>query len=171
MTRDELRELLLETADERGEVTRDGVVAAASDPQHPLHDDPHFLWGDDRAAAHEYRKEYAGRLIRRVYFVPRPVERRVARVPVFVRNPRRESEKEAGHVLLESVEKSSAHALIVVRDELDRATGALRRAAAVAGALEVTGADERLARLLAEVRTLQAQLTPPLFMATAARAT
>lgn len=160
MTQGELRKVLEETADEAGRVTRDGVVAAAADPGHPLHSDPHFLWGDDAAAAREHRLEYAGRLIRRVYITVRPVQARRARVPYFVRCPRTD-ENEPGHVPLQSVEASSPNAAIVMQDELRRCVGILRRTAAVASQLGIAGLDDDVTNLLSAALRIQGRLIIP----------
>jgi hypothetical protein len=160
MTQDELRKVLEETADEAGRVTREGVVAAAADPGHPLHADPKFHWGDDAEAARQHRLEYAGRLIRRVYVVVRPVQARRARVPYFVRDPRAD-ENEPGHVPLQSVEASSPNAAVVAQDELRRLVGGARRAAAVASQLGIDGLESELAALLAMAMRIQGRLVVP----------
>lgn len=154
-----MRQVIEATADESGRVTSEGVVAAASDPSHPLHDDPKFFWNDERAAAHEYRLQYAAKLIRKVYIVVRPTERRQARVAYFVRSPRT-MEKEAGHVPLQSIEPASENAVIVVRDEARQLVGVLKRMAAIAAVLESEVADD-VRRLLSGALQLQGKLAAP----------
>jgi hypothetical protein len=167
MTSKDLRAIIEETADEAGRVTREGLVAAAAQPDHPLHRDPKFLWGDDAKAAHQHRLEYAGRLIRTVYFTVRPMQRRQARAPYFVRDPRT-TEKEPGHVPLESVEAASPNAAIVAADELRRVVGILKRTAAVVGVLDIEGLADEVNGLLSVAMRLQAQLAAPLVTAEAA---
>lgn len=64
-----------------GTVTPQVVLDRASDPTSPLHE--HFCW-DDGEAAHRYRLQQAGALIRRFKIV-RPLGDRVVSVPAFVR--------------------------------------------------------------------------------------
>jgi len=141
-----LRAAIQATASADGLVTREGVVAAASDPDNPLHADEGFLWGQDDEAARRYRLEHAGKLIRRVHFIVRTRERRRARVPCFVRSPHVD-EQEPGHVALRNVPPASGSAMIVVRDELRRVVGILARAARVSEALAVPEVSGELVRL------------------------
>lgn len=160
MNQTQLRKIIEATSDEAGRVTREGLVAAAADPGHPLHADPHFHFGDDAAAAHEHRLEYAGKLIRRVYVTVRPTQARRARVPYFVRDPRSD-EHEPGHVPLQSVEVSSPNAAVVLQDELRRVVGNLRRAAGVAATLEIDGLADELSSLLSRALMVQGRLAEP----------
>jgi hypothetical protein len=170
MTRDDLRDLIEATADEDGVVTREGVVAAAeADPDHPLRADKNFLWGNDTAAAREWRLTYAGRLIRSVPVVTRKVLRRRSRVPYFIRNP--DDESKAGHVPLQKIAPSSFHAAIVALDEMRRVVGILRRTAAVVGVLQLDEVAEGVGQLLRAAESLEVQLRPTPVMASAARTT
>lgn len=63
MARD-LREVLLEIRDKRGELTAEIVVEEATDPAHELHH--RFEW-EDSVAAHKYRLQQAGQLLRVTY--------------------------------------------------------------------------------------------------------
>lgn len=160
MKQRELQALIEATADENGRITRERLVEAASDPAHPLHQDPQFRWGDDAAAARQWRLTYAGQLIRKVYVVVRTLPERRIYAPVFVRDPKADVH-EAGHVATASVPPASESARTVVCDELSRVVGALKRAASLAGTLEVPGSAEELARLLAMAKVLQSQLQGP----------
>lgn len=60
---DQVREVLQDLYDERGELTPEMVVEEARDPGHPLHGD--FEW-DNSVAAEAYRRGQAAGLIRMV---------------------------------------------------------------------------------------------------------
>jgi hypothetical protein len=61
-----LRDHLQAIRDERGSLTPALVVEVASDPEHPLHS--RFEW-DDTIAAHKWRLEQAGQLLRVTFVV------------------------------------------------------------------------------------------------------
>ena len=163
MNPDELRQLLEATADDEGRITCAGVVLAASVPTHPLHADPGFCWGDDAEAAHRHRLAHAGKLIRSVPCIIHPVQRRRARVPYFVRDPRTD-EPEPGYVPLQSVPNVPGNAQRVVIDEMRRVVGILKRTVAVVAVLDMPDAAQELANLLAQAAALEAQFTAPVLM-------
>jgi hypothetical protein len=157
MDREELRRLIMETADDNGRVTPEGVVAAAADPENPLHNDPGFLWDDDAEAARQHRIAYAARLMRRVYVVVRRNEKRTARVPYFVRDPAAAPD-ERGSVTLESVPPASGSAIIVARDEARRVVAILSRTHEVLRTLQLNSAANHVSALLCGARELSARL-------------
>ena len=80
---DEYDEMLDLVSINGGRVTAEQVVERAQDPSSTFH--PHFLW-DDTAAAHRYRLQQAGGLIRKFKRV-RDVGGRTIKVDAFVKVP------------------------------------------------------------------------------------
>lgn len=71
----------LESIRKSGRLTADRVIAAAADPDHPLHGA--FEW-DDAKAAHEYRLAQARQLVRAVAIQPSDEKEEPRRVYVHV---------------------------------------------------------------------------------------
>lgn len=144
-----------------GELSAEAVVEAASDPDHPLHDDPNFYWGDDAQAAHQHRLTYAGSLIRRVEYrtVTRAEERPATRhLPVYVHKPSNPPHV-PGHVRLESIKEDSDDAKILTAREIKRVIGVLDRAVGVIERVGERCLSARLAQILEELEGMMEGLT------------
>ena len=128
----------------RGRLTKDAVVRAASRPSHPLH--RYFNW-DNAGAAHKYRLEQARDLIVSVTMIVTVAEKRV-RVVSYVSDPT--PKKPAAYVPLtpESFAQRDAERIMVA--ELDRAKHAINRGREVAFVLEkkFPGIDDKLEKAL-----------------------
>lgn len=134
--RDRLHVLAL---DGGGRLTPDAVVADAADPNSPLHDA--FEW-DDSKAAQAYRIEQARVLIRSVEVTIR-TDVTILRAPFYVRDPQA-GDNEQGYVPVASLRTQKDLAREVAVAEFSRAAHYLRRARAVARALDVEGDIDRL---------------------------
>lgn len=115
-----------------GRLTPQAVVMDATDPKSPLH--THFEWDVDKAAQRHWLDQ-ARTLIRSVEVVVR-TDRIVIRAPYFVRDPNAAA-GEQGYLAITRVRKESDLAREVVVNEFSRAADSLRRAHAVARALEI----------------------------------
>ncbi len=139
--------------DQDGYLRPESVVAAARDPDSPLHS--YFTW-DDVDAAHKHRLDQARALIRSVR-VEIKVEERTIKSICYVRDPSLPA-REQGYASITSIRPRSEVAFEVVSAELARAEAALERAHKVADAL---GLDAEIAAMhdkVVELRTRVAQL-------------
>jgi hypothetical protein len=122
-----------------GRLTPDAVVAAAVDPDSPLHS--HFVW-DDSEAADLYRIDQARTLIRSVR-VDLKIGETIVRSVAYVRDPEVEPE-EQGYIAVDVLRRDQDLAREAVANEFARAGAALRRARLVAAALEFPDDIEEL---------------------------
>jgi hypothetical protein len=139
--------------DQDGYLRPESVVAAAKDPDSPLHS--HFDWNND-SAAHKHRLEQARALIRSVR-VEIKTEERIVRSVAYIRDPGLPA-REQGYTPITSIRPRSAVAYEVVAAELARAEAALDRAHKVA---DVLGLDAEIAAMhdkVVELRTRVAAL-------------
>lgn len=132
MSFEQVRQRLSELESETGRLLPTEVVAAARDPESPLHG--YFEW-DDTAAAEQHRLHQARQLIRRVRIdvTVRDVPLSVVR---YVRDP--EPEANAGsyrNILRVRSEEDAARATVI--DEMARVAKAAKRAKAVAAVLGI----------------------------------
>lgn len=132
MSEDIITELTRLAEANEGRLTPDNVVDAAQDEASPLH--KCFEWDDD-AAAHMFRVEQARHLIRSVRVEVTTTEHSV-RVPAFVHDPDCER-GEQGYVSIRKIASDEDKSREVVIAEFSRAASALKRARAVAMALEI----------------------------------
>jgi hypothetical protein len=63
----DLRTIMNQMREEFGHLNGTLVLEQARREDHPLHDDPQWLWDDDRTAADKYRLGYARKLIQLAY--------------------------------------------------------------------------------------------------------
>lgn len=155
MITDELLKAALEECrDANGVITPDAVVAAAKDPDSPLHE--FFDW-DVESAAQKHWLDTARSLIRRVRVVVTN-ETVTFQVPAYIRNPDAASD-EQGYVSIQSLRTDEDRAREVIVREFALVAGALARAKAIAAYLELTEEIEELQlkiqRLSAAVQTAQ----------------
>lgn len=115
-----------------GTLTPNAVVKAAENPTHPLHSC--FDW-NDKSAAHEYRIWQARMLIKSVR-VDVVYEDRTIAAPVYVRDPRKESD-EQGYIETRRGSAPKELALDIFRQEISRVESALERAQGVAVILKI----------------------------------
>ncbi len=155
-----LRQIILNCRDDKNKVTPAAVVKAAADPNHPLHLDPGFHWGDNDKAAEQWRLEYADRLIRRVYITRRETTKSTTTriVKMFVRDPDAPA-KVAGRIAIgvceddvtdgfERPELNRSQSRKVLRNESARIIGCLHRAVRIARALEQSDTEKLLGSAL-----------------------
>jgi hypothetical protein len=108
-------------------LTREAVVAAATPPGHPLHDQ--FEW-DDAKAAHLHRLDQAQELIARSVIITITHLSTVYKAPNYVRDPTAMA-NEQGHVSIEDTARDSAVSILTA--EIDRIESAISRGRALAG--------------------------------------
>lgn len=155
MTNDKaLQDAIDACRDADGVVTPEAVVAAAKDPDSPLHE--FFEW-DVNQAAHERWLDVARSLIRKVRVVVTN-EVTTIRVPAFVRNPDAEP-REQGYVSIQSLRSDAERARDVMSRECGLALGALQRAQAVATYLDPTAEHEDVQQELARLQRDLQRLT------------
>jgi hypothetical protein len=124
----DLKKCLNEIYSKHGVITAKIVVAEARVPSSPLHES--FEW-DVKKAAQRHWEDVANSLIRRVPQYITSDYKKQMRVPCFVRNPMAKP-VEQGYVPIDSIERHSASAQIVIAEEIRRIVGAAQRGAAVA---------------------------------------
>jgi len=123
-TRQEVEIRLRELCDSHGErLTPELVLADASDPASPLHDE--FDW-DDTTAAHAYRIEQARRLIRTVVYRFK-TEVRQMKVAYYVRDPKSER-GEAAYLPIIKVRSDEDLSREVLIKSFERVSNALETA-------------------------------------------
>lgn len=150
-----IRDAIRATADAKGTVTPDGVVAAARDPANPLHSE--FEW-DDAEAAHKHRLSIARHLIRTIEYVvehpdePEPHSFEYA-VPDYVHDPRLEV-GDQGYIPLDTVARNRRLKAMTLAAELDRCESILKRARGVADTLRVELEIDVMLEALARSRRL-----------------
>ena len=142
-----IRRALLAIEDGEGRLTPAAVVAAAENPDSPLH--PRFEW-DDSKAAHAFRLEQARRLIRGVQVVITTEDRVISTVH-YVHDPR-VGEDEQGYVSLSQLRSEPGNARAMLRVEFARAAACLRRAEDLADALGLRREVAAAARKVEAVR-------------------
>ena len=130
--------------------TSDDLIAAAADPEHPLHGD--FEW-DDSKCGHSWRKQQANAIIRSVEVISIVRGRAVQHV-LYVRNP--DVGRQQGYINVTAVEPRSAEALRVLRMCVDRIRSHIRTARSVASVL---GLDHELQVLLEQLLVIERKAT------------
>jgi hypothetical protein len=131
--REEVRVALEElAARNNGRLTPEEVIAAAKPKSSPLHD--HFTW-DDKSAAHMQRLYEARELIRSVR-VTTVVGEVVTRTIAYVRDPEKPSDVQ-GYISTAVLRTEADLARAAIVEEFGRAASAMRRALAVAEALQL----------------------------------
>lgn len=150
MSKLDVREALIALEDENGRLTPEAVLAAAKDPDSPLHG--HFEWDDGKAAA-EHRLHQARTLIRSVKVEFR-IDRKIVRTVAYVRDPEAEP-KAQGYRSIDSIRKVEDDARAVLVNEFASAAAHLARARQISVALalekEVDGLLERVGVLREQV--------------------
>lgn len=114
-----------------GKITADEVVAAARKADSPLHNE--FEW-DDKKAGHQYRLDQARALIRTIR-VEHRVEERIVKAVVYVRDPDVEP-NEQGYVRLATLVGDQERQRRLVRQELERISGSMKRLAEIKEVLQ-----------------------------------
>ena len=152
--RDAKRDVLVDPVEEAiralergGRLTPESVVAAARDPQSPLHD--RFEW-DDTAAANAWRLVQARQLIRSVH-VNVTVDDRVISTVHYVRDPMVEAEDQ-GYVSVDQLRSEPDNARAMLRYEVSRALACLQRAEDLAAVLGVQAEVQASVRRLEKLR-------------------
>lgn len=135
-----VRSAIEATADDAGIVTPDGVVAAATDEESPLHAE--FLW-DDSAAAHLHRLAQARHLIREIRFEVADAPRRVIGLVSYVHRPGSSGQS---YVPLSKVVRNKRLAREVLQAEMTRCEAAISRAREIAGVLNLSAELDALLR-------------------------
>ena len=139
MTDETIVNRMRELESKNGELTTEVVIADARDPDSPLHD--HFDW-DDEAAADNWRREQARRLIRSVRLVIHETQTTVRQV-AYVRDPSKPKD-EGGYVSTVTLRDDKDRARDALIYELQRAEAALVRAYDVSHALGLSNELEAL---------------------------
>lgn len=139
-----IKQALLEL-EQDGRLTSGDLVAAARNPDHPLHD--MFEW-DDTVAAEKYRIDQAREIIRSVRVVV-TVEHRTLNVPVYVRDPQA-PQNEQGYASINGMSKDNQRAAILL--EIARVRSLLVRTQHLA---EAFGLVEQVKEITRKVRELQ----------------
>ena len=135
----------------KGRLTSENVVADAKKKTSPLHSE--FDW-DDASAAHHWRIEQAGQLIRsfKVYIERRDI---VIAAPAFVRDPEA-SAREQGYRETTALKNDAERAREVLVTEAGRAAAHLTRVRALAIALDLEEVvDDVLGRFTAFRRMVE----------------
>lgn len=132
-----------------GTLTAEMVVEAARDPAHPLHN--RFTW-DDAEAAHEHRLNEARHVIRNVRIEVRR-DATIVTAPLFVRDPAK-AQMSQGYVSIPRLISDEERARAAVVAEFQHAAAYLRRAKAIAAALNLVGEIEELETQLTHVQGL-----------------
>lgn len=147
--REEIRQAVKDTADENGNITPDGVVAAARDPDSPLHRE--FDW-DDASAAHQHRLAVARALIREIVYVGQDITGKPVTSVAYVHDP---ETTEQCFVPLSSAARNKAKAREILLVELGRCESSLRRAEEIAAVLKI---ETPLNGILQEILNLQVKV-------------
>lgn len=154
--RDAIAARLAKIAAEAGGLTADRVLMDAKRPNSPLHSE--FEW-DDSIAADQFRVEQARALIRSVRVVVEVRDHEIT-IPKYVHDPRDSGSQ--GYVSTTSLASDESLALCAIRAEVDRAMGSIERARAIAAALGMSEAAERMIAAIVrhdpKERTLPANL-------------
>lgn len=130
-----------------GRLIAQAVVDDAKDESSPLH--AHFTWDTDKAAAERWLDQ-ARTLIRSVEITFR-TETTVIRTPYFVRDPEA-GPKEQGYISVKAVRKESDLAREVLVQEFSRVADLMRRARALAKALQL---DEEVGAMVDSIVELR----------------
>lgn len=137
-----------------GKVTPEQVLAAASEPSHPLHG--RFTWNDSDAA-HQHRLDQARSLIRSVRVDVRHMHFSV-KAPAFVRDPSAGSAP--GYISIGRLRTDEDQSREAVLAEFKLVSTALARAKAIALALGLGEQIEEIEnRVINLTRVVQAQAT------------
>jgi hypothetical protein len=145
--RELLRRAILDTCDESGDTTPERVWEAAKNPNSPLHSE--FIWDGDEAVR-RLGLETASRLIRTIK-VEVVVDSVKIAAPYYVSDPRENEVR--NYVPLVSVKDSADMAKAVMLDELSRIEGALVRARAISGFLEVANEFEAMLSTIINIKS------------------
>lgn len=137
-----VRAAIQATADDLGQVTPTGVIAAAEDPSNILHSE--FEW-DNSVAGHQHRLAQARMLIREITFEASDVKRRPISEISYVHRP---GAKQQCYVPLSRVKRSRKLAKAVLDEEISRCESSIRRAREIA---DVIGLRDDLDVILREL--------------------
>lgn len=141
-----LREAILATADENGIVTTQGVFQAARNPNSILHGE--FEWNGDKAVE-TLGLQRAAELIRTVR-IKVVVDSRKIIAPFYVSNP---SDSKTGEYLpIASIKSNDVMKHGVLLAEMSRIEGAIKRASAIAGVLDIEGEFESMMQSVHAIR-------------------
>lgn len=144
----------IQALERSGKLTAHDVVRAARNPESPLHSC--FEW-DDSKAAEQWRLEQARSLIRSVEVRITVQDGGTVSVPVYVRDPARDTE-EQGYTALESIKGDPDAARAMLYVEMTRVEGLLSRAEGIAAACGLGPQVERLAK---RTKALRRMVAPP----------
>lgn len=128
-----IKNAIMATSDKSGRTSAERVVAAAQDPANVLHDE--FEW-NDATAAHQHRLAVARALMREVDYTGFDVVGRPVTAVGYVRDPSMPA-SEQGYIPLSVAEKNKTIAREVLRQELARCEGAIKRAQKIAEVLKM----------------------------------
>lgn len=137
--------IAIQAVESDGRLTPDAVVAAASDPQSPLHN--RFEW-DDSKAAHQFRLEQARTLIRGVKMLV-TTETRTLSTVCYVHDPAADGQ---GYVSVQQLRAEPENAREALRTEFARAASCLQRAEDLAEAFGMREVVAQASRKVASVR-------------------
>lgn len=143
----------LKALEQSGKLTAEDVVLAARDPESALHGC--FEWDDSKAAEH-WRLQQARSLIRSVMVKVTVEDDRVISVPIYVRDPEKESEQQ-GYVSLPSIMSNPAASKAALYVELVRIEGLLERAENIATAC---GLIDEVRKVKGRVKALRRRVEP-----------
>lgn len=135
---------------DQGRLDPQSVLDDATAEDSPLH--PLFEW-DDETAAKEHRLQQARRVIRSVIYLVQKRES-VIQAPRYVRDPARK-DNEMGYTDLSKVAADPPAAWAIVREEIARALGLLRRAHRVALGAGVEDAVDTIGAVIRDLETLR----------------
>lgn len=148
MTRKEiLRRAIMDTCDENGDTTPERVFIAARNPNNPLHDE--FIW-DGEAAVRELGLATAAKLIRTLK-VEVVVDSIKIAAPFYVSDPRENESR--NYMPLTEVKQSREMSRAVMLDEISRIEGAINRARAISGFLEISNEFEAMLAQIISIRS------------------
>lgn len=154
--RDAIRQRLDEIASaHEGRITPELVVEDARDPESPLHNE--FPW-DLEKAAYQHWLDRARTIIRSVMVVTR-TEKRTIVTPYFLRDPAA-AQDEQGYRSIVSIRSDQDMARDALVDEFQRVAGLLRRARAIAVALQMEDDVDELLTTVVGLRERVQQQAP-----------
>lgn len=139
---------LTEIETTNGELTPEGLVEAATPPEHPLHD--YFEWDDAKAGA-KYRIDQARTLIRSVKVLTEVADLQIKSV-YYLHDPSLKG-GEQGYVPMLRLKTTDEVRREALSAEVGRARSALFRAHQIAQALELPDEAKKIAGLLSEIET------------------